>query len=252
MLGFMGFRNSLTHRVAEFRWPMGRELSSSVRRMTMSEFCIAIELAADLVDSMRGQLRGDDSVMYMRELEAQREQYESKLRKVNEENDAQLALLEEKFAVVNDDNIRLKTVLNGGTDTVDRTLNKLDEQMSMLEGQGRTLETLTSTVSLLGSKNNNESDGALHTLELKLTELIGKVDAFVANTHMLPVSAIKEEVVETTNPESVTDTLTEKLIEVRVPKKNKWQLHVEEVQRVNNIPLKEAMVLAKETYKKDT
>jgi hypothetical protein len=251
MLGFMGFRNSVSHRVAEFRWPMGRELSSSVRRMTMSEFCIALELAADLVDSMRGQLRGDDSSVYIKELDVQRELYENKLRKMSEENEAQLALMEEKYAIVNDDNLRMKTVLNGTSGTMDITVDKLDEQRCMLEGQAllleghaRSLENLTSTLSILGNKNNSDNSASLHSLETKVSELIKKVDTlFVKPNEQTPIQAIKEETVEIT-PE-------EKVVEVKVSKKNKWQLHVEEIQRANNIPLKEAMVLAKETYKKD-
>jgi hypothetical protein len=244
MLGFMGFRNSVSHRVAEFRWPMGRELSSSVRRMTMSEFCIALELAADLVDSMRGQLRGDDSSVYIKELDVQRELYENKLRKISEENEAQLALMEEKYAIVNDDNLRMKTVLNGTSGTIDITVDKLDEQRCMLEGQARSLENLTSTLSILGNKNNSDNSASLHSLETKISELIKKVDTlFVKPNEQTPLHDIKEETVEIT-PE-------EKVVEVKVSKKNKWQLHVEEIQRANNIPLKEAMVLAKETYKKD-
>lgn len=56
LLGYIGSRNSNMHRIVEFRWPIGRELPSTIRKLSMNEFCSALELAANIVDSMKDDM----------------------------------------------------------------------------------------------------------------------------------------------------------------------------------------------------
>ena len=56
LLGYIGSRNSNMHRIVEFRWPIGRELPSTIRKLTMTEFYSALELAANIVESMKDDM----------------------------------------------------------------------------------------------------------------------------------------------------------------------------------------------------
>ena len=51
-----GLRYGPRHTIAEFRLPVGRELPAVVRRMTVPEFCIALELVATTMNTLKGNI----------------------------------------------------------------------------------------------------------------------------------------------------------------------------------------------------
>ena len=52
-LSFRGLRMSQPNYVAEFNWPVGKEIPSDLRRLTVNEFYLAIQLAARSVREMK-------------------------------------------------------------------------------------------------------------------------------------------------------------------------------------------------------
>lgn len=52
-LSFRGLRMAQPNYVAEFYWPVGKEIPSDVRRLTVNEFYLAIQLAARCVREMK-------------------------------------------------------------------------------------------------------------------------------------------------------------------------------------------------------
>ena len=52
-LSFRGLRMAQPHYVAEFNWPVGKEIPLDVRRLTVNEFYLAIQLAARSVREMK-------------------------------------------------------------------------------------------------------------------------------------------------------------------------------------------------------
>jgi hypothetical protein len=52
-LSFRGLRMGQPHYVAEFNWPVGKEIPLDVRRLTVNEFYLAIQLAARSVREMK-------------------------------------------------------------------------------------------------------------------------------------------------------------------------------------------------------
>lgn len=52
-LSFRGLRMAQPNYVAEFNWPVGKEIPSDLRRLTVNEFYLAIQLAARSVREMR-------------------------------------------------------------------------------------------------------------------------------------------------------------------------------------------------------
>ena len=54
---FVGVRHGPRNTIAEFRLPVGRELPAVIRRMTIPEFCIALELVATTMHSLRGNIQ---------------------------------------------------------------------------------------------------------------------------------------------------------------------------------------------------
>jgi hypothetical protein len=53
VLAFMGLKNGNSTKIAEFRWPTGREIPSSIRKLTIPEFASALELAATMIDTLK-------------------------------------------------------------------------------------------------------------------------------------------------------------------------------------------------------
>ena len=55
-LSFRGLRMAQPNYVAEFNWPVGKEIPSDLRRLTVNEFYLAIQLAARSVREMKEPL----------------------------------------------------------------------------------------------------------------------------------------------------------------------------------------------------
>lgn len=52
-LSFRGLRMAQPNYIAEFNWPVGKEIPSDLRRLTVNEFYLAIQLAARSVREMK-------------------------------------------------------------------------------------------------------------------------------------------------------------------------------------------------------
>jgi hypothetical protein len=52
-LSFRGLRMGQPNYIAEFNWPVGKEIPSDLRRLTVNEFYLAIQLAARSVREMK-------------------------------------------------------------------------------------------------------------------------------------------------------------------------------------------------------
>jgi len=75
---FCSIRAAHPNPIVEFRWPVGKEVPSDVRRLTVSEFHLAAQLAAKCVRDVRGTLRDSDETLNysrLRLLEAKEEDF---------------------------------------------------------------------------------------------------------------------------------------------------------------------------------
>ena len=61
-LAFIGLKSGIGSKVAEFRWPAGKEISSSIRSLSIAEFVAAVELAAITVNTMKGENLNEDTL----------------------------------------------------------------------------------------------------------------------------------------------------------------------------------------------
>ena len=77
-LAFHTVKASHPNPIVEFRWPVGKEIPSDIRRLTISEFHLAVQLAAKCIRDVRGTFRTtEDSLDYprLRVLEAKEEDF---------------------------------------------------------------------------------------------------------------------------------------------------------------------------------
>ena len=77
-IAFQSIRSSHPNPIVEFRWPVGKEVPSDIRRLTVPEFHLAVQLAAKCVRDARGTLRhSEESLDYsrMQLLEAKEEDF---------------------------------------------------------------------------------------------------------------------------------------------------------------------------------
>ena len=77
-IAFQSVRSSHPNPIVEFRWPVGKEVPSDIRRLTVPEFHLAVQLAAKCVRDARGTLRqSEESLDYsrMQLLEAKEEDF---------------------------------------------------------------------------------------------------------------------------------------------------------------------------------
>jgi len=75
-LGFINLKAGVGHKIAEFRWPVGREMPSIIRRLTMPEFVAALELAATLVEPRGSELCMEENARmskYIADIDSKRE-----------------------------------------------------------------------------------------------------------------------------------------------------------------------------------
>ena len=75
---FCSIRAAHPNPIVEFRWPVGKEVPSDIRRLTVSEFHLAAQLAAKCVRDVRGTLRDSDETLNysrLRLLEAKEEDF---------------------------------------------------------------------------------------------------------------------------------------------------------------------------------
>ena len=82
-LSFRGLRMGQPNYIAEFNWPVGKEIPSDLRRLTVNEFYLAIQLAARSVREMKEPQPPTDY----------RERYDKLLEKLNsflQKNDSSL------------------------------------------------------------------------------------------------------------------------------------------------------------------
>ena len=61
-LAFIGLKSGIGSKVAEFRWPAGKEISSSIRSLSIAEFVAAVELAAVTLNTMKGENLNEDTL----------------------------------------------------------------------------------------------------------------------------------------------------------------------------------------------
>ena len=57
----MGIRHAPRYNVVEFRWPLGREIPQSIRRMNVQEFCVALELVSNTMDHLKDSILHHDT-----------------------------------------------------------------------------------------------------------------------------------------------------------------------------------------------
>lgn len=82
-LSFRGLRMGQPNHIVEFNWPVGKEIPSDLRRLTVNEFYLAIQLAARSVREMKQPQPPTDY----------RERYDKLLEKLNsflQKNDSSL------------------------------------------------------------------------------------------------------------------------------------------------------------------
>lgn len=82
-LSFRGLRMAHPNHIVEFNWPVGKEIPSDLRRLTVNEFYLAIQLAARSVREMKEPQPPTDY----------RERYDKLLEKLNsflQKNDSSL------------------------------------------------------------------------------------------------------------------------------------------------------------------
>lgn len=82
-LSFRGLRMGQPNHIVEFNWPVGKEIPSDLRRLTVNEFYLAIQLAARSVREMKEPQPPTDY----------RERYDKLLEKLNsflQKNDSSL------------------------------------------------------------------------------------------------------------------------------------------------------------------
>jgi hypothetical protein len=176
-LGFINLKAGVGHKIAEFRWPIGREMPSTVRRLTMPEFVAALELAATLVEP-----RGSELCM--------------------------------------EENARMSKYI---ADIDSKRESKLETQM------------------------NEHSELLLsHHFLLKKLEA-SLLAAFHESRTLLPQPPEPPQI---PGPPTHPAPPAPQLAAAKTYKPNRWQTHVMEVKEKLGVSMKEAMSLAKETYKK--
>jgi hypothetical protein len=52
-LAYIGLKNGIGNKVIEFRWPLGKEVPASIRKLTLPEFTSALELASITLETMK-------------------------------------------------------------------------------------------------------------------------------------------------------------------------------------------------------
>lgn len=181
-LGFINLKAGVGHKIAEFRWPIGREMPSTVRRLTMPEFVAALELAATLVEPRGSELCMEENARmskYIADIDSKRES-------------------------------KLETQMN--------------EQSELLLSQYFLLKKLETSLS------------ALHDIQAAQQQ----------PPQQAPPEQHTQKQQET--PEQATQPPEQPTPKPYKP--NRWQRHVMDVKEKLGVSMKEAMSLAKETYKK--
>jgi len=174
-LGFINLKAGVGHKIAEFRWPVGREMPSTIRRLTMPEFVAALELAATLVEPRGSELCMQENARmskYIADIDSKRES-------------------------------KLETQMN--------------EQSELLLSHHFLLKKLESSL----------------------------LAAFHESRSLLPQPPTQP---ATQQPEQAHPLPQPQ--QAKAYKPNRWQTHVMEVKEKLGVSMKEAMSLAKETYKK--
>lgn len=175
-LGFINLKAGVGHKIAEFRWPVGREMPSAIRRLTMSEFVAALELAATLVEPRGSELCMEENARmskYIAEIDSKRES-------------------------------KLET--------------QMDEQSELL---------------------------------LSHYFLLKKLETSVSELHDIQAAQQQPPQPPQQPPQAQQHAQQPKQPKQQKPyKPNRWQAHVMEVKEKLGVSMKEAMSLAKETYKK--
>ena len=93
-LSFRGMRMGHPHPILEFQWPIGKEVPLDVRRLTVSEFYLAVQLAAKCVRTAKGE---EPAVQVNPQLYAElKAEVEEQLKEVNGEIAILKELLQER------------------------------------------------------------------------------------------------------------------------------------------------------------
>lgn len=100
-LAFRMLRMGHPNPIAEFNWPVGKEMASDVRRLTVNEFHLALQLAAKCVREMKG-----DTIDYKEKYESLLTSFQRYIQKQSFEN------LQEQIATVNEEIALIKGLLD--------------------------------------------------------------------------------------------------------------------------------------------
>ena len=57
---FNGTRLGPKHTMLEFKWPLGREIPGAVRRLSVQDFCVALELVVNTMDTLKNSVIHND------------------------------------------------------------------------------------------------------------------------------------------------------------------------------------------------
>ena len=87
--------------IAEFNWPVGKEMASDLRRLTVNEFHLALQLAAKCVREMKG-----DTIDYKEKYESLLTSFQRYMQKQCSDN------LQEQIATVNEEIALIKGLLD--------------------------------------------------------------------------------------------------------------------------------------------
>jgi len=87
--------------IAEFNWPVGKEMASDLRRLTVNEFHLALQLAAKCVREMKGE-----TIDYKEKYESLLTSFQRYIQKQSFEN------LQEQIATVNEEIALIKGLLD--------------------------------------------------------------------------------------------------------------------------------------------
>lgn len=92
--------------IAEFNWPVGKEMASDVRRLTVNEFHLALQLAAKCVREMKGE-----TIDYKEKYESLLTSFQRYMQKDSLEEEIKKNL-QEQIATVNEEIALIKGLLD--------------------------------------------------------------------------------------------------------------------------------------------
>jgi hypothetical protein len=148
LTAFTGTRLGSKHTILEFKWPLGREIPGAVRRLSVQDFCVALELVVNTMDTLKHSVVHNDVDMkgmeqlltlyenLQKERDAMKELYDSEKASIVSRyesliNSFQRSIVEIKTSSKPLDQLRKELVLPIQENI--KLLEKISEQYCMLE-----------------------------------------------------------------------------------------------------------------------